>query len=84
LPNVLVTDWRGTARLSRVIPNPFPPPQNDPAGLRIIGVGLGYKSDYSMFGGYPCRLNPGVDMHVVTQSFGDGTLDLTSFVTEAP
>jgi hypothetical protein len=84
LPNVLLTDWRGTGRLSRVIPNPFPDPNNDPSGLRIIGVGLGYKSDYSMFGGYPCRMNPGVDMHVVTQSFGDGTLDFTPFITEAP
>src|SRR5258708_40120243 len=43
LPNVLLTDWRGTGPVSRGIPNPFPGPGNDPAGLRIIGVGVGSK-----------------------------------------
>lgn len=84
LPNILLTDWEGKGRLSRVIPNPFPDPRNDPEGLRIIGVGLAYSSSHTAMGGYPCRLNPGVDIQVVTQSFADGTLDITPFHTEAP
>jgi len=84
LPNVILTDWEGKARLSRVIPNPFPDPAKDDAGLRIIGLGIGFKSDFSVPGAYPVRFGPGVDIHAQVSSFADGTVDFTPFITEAP
>ena len=84
LPNAMITDWQGSARSSRVIPNPFPDPATDDAGLRIVGVGIGFKPDFAVWGAYPFRLNPGADIHAQITSFADGTRELTSFITEVP
>jgi hypothetical protein len=84
LPNAMITDWQGTARSSRVIPNAFPDPATDDAGLRIVGVGIGFKPDFAIWGAYPFRLNPGADIHAQVTSFADGTRELTSFITAAP
>ncbi len=84
LPNIMVTDYEGKGRCSRVIPNPFPHPATDDAGLRIIGVGIGFKPDYAVWGAYPFRFNPGADIHAQVTSFADGTQELTSFITYAP
>ncbi|MCH9651595.1 MAG: hypothetical protein K0U98_25440 [Deltaproteobacteria bacterium] len=84
LPNVIVTDAAGTARQSRVIPNPFPDAATDEEGLRIIGVGIGFKSDCSVPGAYPTRFGPGVDIHAQVSSFADGTFDIAPFKTVAP
>jgi len=84
LPNIMITDYEGKARLSRVIPNPFPNPATDGAGLRIVGVGIGFKPDFAVWGAYPFRFNPGVDIHAQITSFADGlNTELTSFITEA-
>jgi|SRR5579872_3777245 len=83
LPNIMVTDWQGSGRLSRIIPNPFPDPATDDASLRIVGIGIGFKPDFAVWGAYPFRLNPGADIHAQVTSFADGTsTELTSFITE--
>jgi hypothetical protein len=84
LPNILVTDAEGSARLSRVIPHPFPDPATDGAGLRIVGVGVGFKSDFTVFGACPVRFGAGVDIHAQVTSFAAGITSLTPFVTIPP
>ena len=84
LPNIVITDATGAGRLTRVIPHPFPDPATDGGGLRIVGVGVGYKSDYTVFGACPVRFGAGVDIHAQLTSFAAGVNNLAPFVTIPP
>lgn len=85
LPNFFVTNARGEARRSYVVQHPFPDPHNDPTGLlRILGVGVSYKSDYQNWGAEDGLLAFGVSTHIVFNTFQDGKQDFTSFITKAP
>ncbi len=83
LASLIVTDEKGKGHLSFRVENPFPAAEKDDAGLRIVGLAMGYKSDFSVWGLCPIRLGPGVGVHAPVNSFSDGTLDVTNFVTKA-
>lgn len=76
IPNVFVTDGQGNAQVSYEMPNPFPAPDNDPKFLRVIGLAVSYKSDYQNWGGRNGLLGPGVGVHIVFNTFANGTFDL--------
>jgi len=80
----LITDEDGAAQVSFTIDNPFPDPATDTQGLRIVGMGIGFKSDFATLGGCPNRLGPGVDTHAAVLSAADGTQDFTGFITVSP
>ena len=81
--NMFVTDERGNAQITRTIPNPVPDPATDDAGLRVIGAVGAYHSDMQNWGGCPGRYGSSVDTHAFFNSFADGLMDFTDFVTKA-
>lgn len=82
-PNFFVTDENGKGELVSTLPNPFPDPATDDTGMRLIGVAVGFHSDYQNWGACPARLGPGVDIHIQFNTPVDGTPDITDFVTKA-
>jgi|GEM_PF-1285250 len=74
IPGVLVSDAKGRAWTSFVVNNPFPEPSIDDAGLRLAGIGIILRSDFSYLGGCPLIFGPGVDAHPVATTFGDGNV----------
>jgi hypothetical protein len=83
--NLVITDDRGNGRIVREIPNPFPDPAVDDAGLRVVGIVGAYHSDHQGWAGCPGRIGSSVDTHAFFNSFTEGIQDLTDFVTrEAP
>ncbi|HHJ14224.1 MAG TPA: hypothetical protein ENJ79_07585 [Gammaproteobacteria bacterium] len=84
LPNLVVSDGRGRARLHARVDNPFPAPDGPLAGQRIIGFIVNYHDDYQNWGACPARLGPGVESHSMFNTMADGTQDITSFITVAP
>lgn len=84
LPSVLITDNEGRGHISFKAENPFPAADSDDAGIRVIGVGLAFKSDYAIHGACPMRMGPGVDGHAVASTLADGDFsDFDKFVTIA-
>lgn len=89
-PNVIVTDSKGRGRAVYELENPFPAPETDYTGMRIIGLSVLYHSDHQNWGGCFSRFGTGVDSHPVFSTFNavpkvPGTLaELTDFVTVAP
>lgn len=85
LNSLLVTEHAGRGRVSFTVPHPFPDPAVDNAGLRIIGLALAYKSDFTVSGACPIRLGPGVDIHAVatTTSNEVATSRLADLITVA-
>lgn len=81
MPSIMISDAQGRARLSVEVPNPFPDPALDDAGLRIIGITVAFRSGFQNDGACATRYGPGVDVHSVANSFADGTFDFTDFVT---
>ena len=84
VPSVLVTDHHGAGQLDFKLQHPFPSPDRDPAGLRVQGIGVTYRSDFSVHGACAIRLGPGVDVHAVASSFAGGDFEMSDFVTEPP
>ncbi len=82
LPNIVVTDKEGTATFSTELPNPFPDPTTDDKGLRVIGLSIGFHSDFQTWGACPTRLGPGADTHVIFNTLVNGTGELTTFITK--
>lgn len=82
IPNVFISDDKGRATYSVVVPNPFPDPATDDAGLRIIGLAVDYHSDYQNWGACPARLGPGVEIHAIFNTPAKGIMDITEFVTK--
>ncbi|MDZ4349309.1 MAG: hypothetical protein U1A22_07235 [Xanthomonadaceae bacterium] len=80
----IITDERGRGRVRFKMTHPFPDPAGDDAGLRLIGLGVGYKSDYSVFGGCSLRFGAGVDIHAAAFTAAQGNFDFTPFVTQPP
>ncbi|GAB4199441.1 MAG: hypothetical protein Tsb002_35070 [Wenzhouxiangellaceae bacterium] len=80
----MFTDSRGRGSLSFELVNPFPDPMTDDAGMRVIGLGMSYKSEFAVFGGCGLRLGAGVDVHAVVLTTASGDLDFTDFITVAP
>lgn len=81
LTSHIITDEFGSGEASFIIDNPFPSPEVDDAGTRIIAMALGFKSDHSILGGCSLRLGAGVDIHAVATTATGGVLDFTNFVT---
>jgi len=79
---VLLTDKHGNAEITFDVNNPFPDPELDDAGKRVIGIAVSLKSDYAILGVCPTRFGPGVDVHAIANSLVDGTLDFTDFITK--
>lgn len=85
MPGLIVTDEHGRGRLVFEIENPFPDPALDDAGERVIALGIVLKSDYMVAGMCNYRFAPGVDVHAVASTIGDGNADdFDVFVTKAP
>jgi len=84
IPNVVVADRHGRAHFSTRLINPFPAPEEDPTGSRLIGFVVNYHDDYQNWGACPARLGPGVESHSVFNTLADGSRDITSFITRAP
>ena len=80
---LLTTNAKGAAKTSFKMSNPFPNPVTDDAGLRNIGMVIGYRSDFAVLGLCAHRFGPGVDIHTVVSTFANGTFDMTPFITEA-
>jgi hypothetical protein len=80
--NVFVTDERGNAYISREIPNPFPDPATDDAGLRVVGIVGAYHSDFMNKAGCPGRFGSSIDTHAFFNTFGQGITELTDFITK--
>jgi len=85
LPNFFITNGHGEARISYEVKHPFPDLHNTPPGfLRILGIGVSYKSDYQNWGAEDGLLAFGVSTHIVFNTFQDGKQDFTSFITKEP
>ncbi|HBK55015.1 MAG TPA: hypothetical protein DDZ76_01805 [Xanthomonadales bacterium] len=84
LTSHIITDQRGRGRVRFKMIHPFPDPASDDAGLRVIGLGVGYKSDYATFGGCSLRFGAGVDIHAAAFTAAQGNFDFTPFVTRPP
>ena len=80
----IVTNRKGRGKLNFTMVNPFPTRETDDAGVRVIGIGIGYKSDVATHGACTLRFGAGVDMHGVASSSGTGAPDFTDFVTVKP
>lgn len=65
LQNVIVTDADGRGVGVFDVPNPFPDPETDSRGLRIIGLSVVYHSDHQTWGNCFARFGPGVEVHAV-------------------
>lgn len=72
LPQILVSDKRGRGRWSGIAPNPFPHPDEDPEGFRVLGASLGTRADHMTWGGCTMRFAPGVDSMAGATSFAHG------------
>lgn len=83
MPSLMVTDEKGYGRLSVKVENPFPASQTDEAGLRIMGISVAFRSGFQNNGACVTAYGPGVDVHAVANSFGDGRPELTHFTTKA-
>lgn len=81
LTSHIITDEYGQGKTHFIIDNPFPAPEVDDAGTRIIAMALGFKSDHAILGGCSLRLGAGVDIHAVATTAAGGVLDFTDFVT---
>lgn len=84
LPGVFATDSWGRASFQVTVDNPFPAPDEDDAGLRIIGIAGVLHSDFQYWGACPGRYGSGVDVHEFINTRAEGIDDLTSLVTRAP
>lgn len=81
--NMFVTDENGDAQISRTIPNPFPDPATDDAGLRVIGVVGAFHSDEQSWGGCPGLFGSSIDSHAFFNTLSEGIFELTGFTTKA-
>lgn len=81
LTSHILTDNKGKGTLSFKLQNPFPAQESDDQGVRVIGLGLAYKSDFATYGGCSLRFGAGVDIHAVAVSTANGNFDFTNFVT---
>ncbi len=72
LPQILISDKRGRGRWSGIAPNPFPHPDEDPEGFRVLGASLGTRADHMTWGGCTMRFAPGVDSMAGATSFAHG------------
>jgi len=84
IPEFFVTNGKGEARVSYAVHHPFPDDNDPQAGLRILGIGVSYTSDYQNWGGRLGLLGFGVSTHIVFNTFIDKTLDFTPFTTKEP
>jgi hypothetical protein len=84
LPNVRVADHRGRIRASFLVDNPFPDPETDTLGNRIIVLAVAYHPDFQNWGACFSKLGPGVDAMAVFSTIADGTDDVTDFITVPP
>jgi hypothetical protein len=65
IPNVLVTDERGSASASFELSNPFPDPSRDAAGNRLVAVAVIYHSDFQNWGASLSTVATGTNAHTV-------------------
>ena len=75
IPGIIVTDKRGFGKLTFELDNPFPDPAVDDSGSRVVAIGLVLKSDFVVAGACNYRYAPGVDIHAVASTIGDGNPD---------
>jgi len=84
IPEFFVTNGKGEARVSYEVSHPFPDANDPQAGLRILGIGVSYKSDYQNWSGRLGLLGFGVSTHIVFNTMVDNTLDFAPFTTKVP
>lgn len=73
LPNMLIADSRGKAKVSFTVSNPFPLPAHDPNLNRIQGIAVGLNSAMQTWGACADRLGPGITIHGVFNNMFWGT-----------
>lgn len=84
-PGIIVTDSNGRGSLTFELDNPFPAPELDDSGERVVAIGFVLKSDYMVAGMCNFRFAPGVDVHAIASTIGDGIPDdFDSLVTVEP
>jgi len=84
-PGIIVTDEHGRGKLTFELKNPFPNLSMDDAGTRVVAIGLVLKSDFMVAGMCNYRFAPGVDVHAVASTIGDGNPDdFNQFLTIDP
>lgn len=84
LPNIILTDSRGRAHTTLKEIHPFPDPATDFQGERINGVVVAWHPDYQNWGACGGLLGAGVDLHTVFNTFANGNVDFTPFITVPP
>ena len=84
LPNVFITDHKGNARVTYEVRNPFPDPESEEGGNRIVGLAVDFHSDFQNWGACFARVGVGIDIHTHFNTRPNGILDITNFVTEEP
>lgn len=72
LPQILVSDSNGRGTWEGTAPNPFPHPDEDPEGARVLGTSLGLRADQMTWGGCTMRFAPGVDSMAAGTTFAHG------------
>lgn len=82
IPAVILTDHKGRGKLQVKVDNPFPAPDMDDAGLRILGVSVAFRSSFQNNGACVTAFGPGVDVHAVANSFADGEADFLHLITK--
>ena len=84
IPNIIVTDKNGDATVTTKEINPFPDPEKDKNGERVVGIVVAFHSDYQTWGACVSRLGFGVDVHAQFNTMANGSFSLTDFVTVKP
>ncbi|MEM7050342.1 MAG: hypothetical protein AAF604_11820 [Acidobacteriota bacterium] len=84
IPNIIVANDKGRARVKIKSTNPFPDPATDFLGERVTGVIVDFHLDYQTWGACGARYGPGVETVTHLSSFIKGNTDFTPFVTVPP
>ena len=84
LPNVVITDRKGNARVTYEVQNPFPDPTSEEGGNRILGLAVDFHSDFQNWGACFARVGVGIDIHTHFNTRPNGIPDITNFVTKEP
>jgi hypothetical protein len=82
VPNLIVTDRRGSASASFELQNPFPDQASDVVGNRLVAIAVLYYSDFQNWGAALSGIATGVNAHTVMSANLSNLPDL--FVTRQP
>jgi hypothetical protein len=82
VPNLIITDRRGSASASFELQNPFPDPASDAVGNRLVAIAVIYHSDFQNWGAALSGIATGVNAHTVMSANLSNLPNL--FITRQP